>query len=227
MCACAMGSQAPPDAAGTRWWRLPACTSVSGMRFLRALDESADGDAVANISLRVADRVGAEPTSGDCVAVAYDGSDASAAAAAFAARLASALGARLTVIHVLADPRSCSRPVLPMYRAVRRLVDAALDDERVDLRHVSAYRLPAAYLRHAVAEVRPALLVVPAPPRARWRTILRPSIGSLLLRNASCPIVVVPPGAVGPAKREMLLRGDQMVIRPGTVQSSSRAAREP
>jgi len=139
---------------------------------------------------------------GDCVAVAYDASGASAAAVA--AQLASAVAGCLTVIHVLADPRSGSRPVLPMHRAVREHVDAALDGEEIDLRHVSAYRLPAAHLAQAVAEVRPALLVVPAPPRANWRTVLRPSISAQLLRRASLPIVVVPRGAVVRAKRATL-----------------------
>jgi nucleotide-binding universal stress UspA family protein len=174
------------------------------MRFPSEVHESTDGRAVAHIAGRVADRVGAEGTKRDCVAMAYDGSDAAAVAAGFAARLASALGARLTVIHVLADPRSCSRPVLPMQRAVRELVDAALEGEEVDLRHVSAYRLPAVHLARAVDEVRPALLVVPAPARASWRTVLRRSIAAQLLRRSSQPIVVVAPRAVVPTKRAAL-----------------------
>lgn len=177
---------------------------VDRMHFLGEIDQSDDGDAVPNIALRVAHGVRAEPTIGDCVAVAYDGTGASAAAAAFAARLAFALGARLSVIHVLSDPYSDSRPALPMRRAVGELVDAALEGEEVDLRHVSAHRFPAVHILHTVAEVRPALLVVPAPPRARWRTVFRPSISDLLLRSGAHPIVVVPRGAVVPVKRATL-----------------------
>lgn len=191
-----MGSQAPTYAVGAQWLRRPAGAMVNRMRLHYEVDESTDGRAVAHIAVRVADLVSAEPTQRDCIAVAYDGSGESAAAAAFAARLASALGTRLTVIHVLSDPRSCSRPVLPVYRAVRELVDAALQGERIGLRHVSAYRLPAVHLVHIIAEVRPALLVVPAPPRASWRTLLRRSLGARLLRTVSQPIVVVPRPAI-------------------------------
>ncbi len=189
--ACAMGSEASTDGVGARWLRRPACAMVNGMQSTCEVDESTDRCAVAHTAARVTAPVSAEPTQSDCIAVAYDGSGASAAAATFAARLASERRAGLTVIHVLADPRSCGRPVLPMHRAVREIVDAALPGERIDLRHVSAYRLPAAHLAHTIAAVGPALLVVPAPPRASWRTVLRRSIAAQVLRTASRPIVVV------------------------------------
>lgn len=91
-----------------------------------------------------------------------------------------------------------------MHRALRELVDAALESERIDLRHVAAYRLPAVHLVHTIAEVRPALLVVPAPPRASWRIVLRRSIGARLLRTVSQPIVVVPRPAIVPMTRATL-----------------------
>lgn len=142
---------------------------------------------------------GMAPPIGDRVAVAYETSGTSAGAAAVAARLATAIDGCLTVIHVLADPRSCSRPVLPMHRAARDDVQAALDDEALVLRHVSAYRLPAVHLAQTVAEVKPALLVV-AAPRASWRNLLRRSVSSQLLRRASCSVVLVPHGAAISAK---------------------------
>ena len=143
---------------------------------------------------------GAVPPIGDRVAVAYESSGTSAGAAAVAAYLATAIEEYLTVIHVLADPRSCSRPVLAMHRAARDDVEAALDDEALVLRHVSAYRLPAVHLARTVAEVEPALLVV-AAPRGSWRDRLRRSVSSQLLRSASCPVVLVPHGAAIRAKR--------------------------
>ena len=143
---------------------------------------------------------GAPPPIGDRVAVAYETSGTSAGAAAVAARLATAIEGCLTVIHVLADPRACARPVLPMHRAARDDVHAALDDEAPALRHVSAYRLPAVHLARTVAELDPALLVV-AAPRASWRNPLRRSVASQLLRRASCPVVLVPRGAAVSARR--------------------------
>lgn len=199
-----MDSETPENEVGARWLRRTACTIVNRMHLPSEVDESTDGRTVAHIAARVADRVVTGPAKRDRIAVAYDGSDAAAAAAVFTARLASALGARLTVIHVLADPRSCSHPVLPMQRAVRKLVDAGLEGEEVDVCHVSAYRQPAVHLARTVAEVRPALLVVPAPAQASWRTVLRPSVGAQLLRRTSQPIVVVPPRTVLPAKRVAL-----------------------
>ena len=143
---------------------------------------------------------GAAPPIGDRVAVAYESSGTSAGAAAVAARLATAIEGQLTVIHVLADSRSSSRPVLTMHRGARHDVEAALDDEALVLRHVSAYRLPAVHLARTVAEVKPALLVV-AAPRASWRNLFRRSVSSQLLRRASCPVVLVPHGAAIRAKR--------------------------
>jgi|GEM_PF-6877468 len=139
---------------------------------------------------------GMAPPTGDRVAVAYETSGASAVAA----RLATAIDGSLTVIHVLADPRSSSRPVPPMHRGARDDVEAALEDDALVLRHVSAYRLPAVHLAQTVAEVKPALLVV-AAPGASWRNLLRRSVGSQLLRRASCPVVLVPHGAAISAKR--------------------------
>jgi nucleotide-binding universal stress UspA family protein len=147
---------------------------------------------------------GAAPPTSDCVAVAFDTSRASGRAAAVAARLASKLEGCLTVIHVLADPRSYSQLVLPMHRAVRGVVEAALDGVELDLRHVSAYRLPVADLAQTVADVQPELLVVAAPPRTNWQNLGRPSLSAQLLRRASCPVVVVPEGADVHAKRTTL-----------------------
>lgn len=143
---------------------------------------------------------GTAPAIDDPVAVAYETSGASAGAAAVAAHLATALGSWLTVIHVLADPRSYTRPVLPMHRAARDDVQSAVDGEALALRHVSAYRLPAVHLARTVADVKPALLVV-AAPRASWRDRFRPSVGARLLRRASCPVVLVPHGAAIRAKQ--------------------------
>ena len=147
---------------------------------------------------------GAAPPIGDGVAVAHE-TGASTGAATVAARLASALDASLTVIHVLADPRSYTRPALPMYHAVRRGLAAADDGDELDVRHVGAYRLPAAHLAHTVAEVRPALVVVAAPRQATWRHRLRPSVSAQLLRRARCPVVVVPEGAAVRASKPMLV----------------------
>ncbi len=133
---------------------------------------------------------GAASPTGSGVAVAYETLDASAGAVAVAAHLASALEERLTVIHVLPDPRSYTRPVLPMQDDVRSVVEDALDGEALELRHVFAYRLPAGHLAQTVAQAQPALLVVAAPQRG-WRSLFRPSAGARLLRSASCPVVVV------------------------------------
>ena len=137
---------------------------------------------------------GAASPIGERIAVAHETSDTSAGAAAVAARLATSLEASLTVIHVLADPRRHARPVLPMHRAARDDVEAALAGEALALRHVSAYRLPAVHLARTVAEVAPALLVVPtARPRRRDR--FRPPVSAQVLRRASCPVVLVPRAA--------------------------------
>lgn len=137
---------------------------------------------------------GAPPPTGNCVAVTYDTSRASESAADVAARLASALDGSLTVVHVLPDPRSHPRPVLPMHDDVRSVVENALDGEELDLRHVFAYRLPAAHLAQTGAQLQPAFLAVAAPKRG-WRSLLRPSAGARLLRRAACPVVVVPQAA--------------------------------
>jgi nucleotide-binding universal stress UspA family protein len=142
---------------------------------------------------------GAAPPTDNRVAVTYDTSGASESAAAVAARLASALKGSLTVIHVLPDPRSYTRPVLPMHDDVRSVVEAALDGEELDLRHVFAYRLPAVHLAQTVAQLQPAFLAVAAPKRG-WRSLFRPSIGARLLRSASCPVVVVPDGVAARSK---------------------------
>ena len=139
------------------------------------------------------------------MAVAYE-TGASAGAASVGARLASALEGFLTVIHVLPDPRAYTRPALPMYHAVRNGLAAAVDGDVLDVRHVWAYRLPAAHLAHTVAEVQPALLVVAAPRQATWRTLLRPSVSARLLRRAGCPVVVVPEGAAVRASKPTLVR---------------------
>ncbi|MDP1846663.1 MAG: universal stress protein [Solirubrobacteraceae bacterium] len=147
---------------------------------------------------------GAASPTGDGVAVAYDSLAASGSAAAVAAHLASALEEPLTVVHVLPDPRSSTRPVLPMHDDVRRVVDDALDGEELDLRHVFAYRLPAAHLAQTVAQVQPALLAVAAPRRG-WRSLVRPSAGARLLRRASSPVVVVAEGAAVRSRRTALV----------------------
>lgn len=134
-------------------------------------------------------------TTGDCVAVAYDTSRASGRAAAVAAQLASALDGCLTVIHVLPDPRSYTRSVLAMHRDVHGVVEDTLYSEELDLRHVSAYRLPTGHLATTVAEVQPTLLAVAAPTRAGWRSLFGPSLAARLIRSASCPVVLVPEGA--------------------------------
>jgi nucleotide-binding universal stress UspA family protein len=129
------------------------------------------------------------------VAVAYDTSPASGGAAAVAAQLASELDDRLTVIHVLPDPRSYTRSVLAMHRYARGLVEDTLSGEELDLRHVSAYRLPTGDLAQTVGEVQPSLLAVAAPARASRRSLLRPSLAARLIRSAACPVVLVPEGA--------------------------------
>lgn len=140
---------------------------------------------------------------GDHVAVAHEGSAISAGAMAVAARMATAIEGRLTVIHVLADPRSYSRPVLPMQRGARDDVEAALDDDALSVRHVSAYRLPAVHLARVVATAQPALLVV-AASCASMRDPFRPPVSSQLLRRASCPVVLVPHGALVRAEQSTL-----------------------
>ena len=143
---------------------------------------------------------GAALPSGDGVAVAYDTFAASAGAVSVAAHLASTLGASLTVVHVLPDPRFSTRPVLPMHRDVRAIVESTEEGEALDLRHVFAYRLPAAQLVQTVAQLQPALLAVAAPRRG-WRSLFRSPAGVRLLRSASCPVVVVPTGPTGAAVR--------------------------
>jgi nucleotide-binding universal stress UspA family protein len=146
--------------------------------------------AQADCPVMVVPRGAAAPAGGRVAAV-YDTFAESAGAAA---RLASALDASLTVIHVLPDPRAYTRPVLPMHRDVRSVVESALDGEALELGHVFAYRLPAAHLAQTVARLEPALLAVAVPMRG-WRRRLGRSVGARLLRDASCPVVVVAEGA--------------------------------
>jgi nucleotide-binding universal stress UspA family protein len=134
---------------------------------------------------------GAASPTGNCVAVTSDTSGACEGAAAVAAQFAAALEGRLTVVHVLPDPRSYARSVLPMHRDMAGVVANAVDGEKLDLRHVFAYRLPAAHVAQTVAQLQPALLAVAAPKRG-WRSLLRRSVGARLLRGARCPVVLVP-----------------------------------
>jgi nucleotide-binding universal stress UspA family protein len=149
--------------------------------------------AQADCPVLVVPRGAAAPTGGP-VAVAYDTFADSAGAAAAAARLASALEAPLTVIHVLPDPRAYTRPVLPMHRDVSSVVESALDGEELELGHVFAYRLPVGHLAQTVAQLEPALLAVAVPTRG-WRRRFGRSVGARLLREAACPVVVVAEGA--------------------------------
>ncbi len=137
---------------------------------------------------------------GHGVALAFETPAVSGGAPAVAAQLASQLDAGMTVIHVLANPRSYPEPVVPMQRAARAAIGGAVSIDHLDIRHATAYRNPAADLGRTITEIEPALLVVGAAGRPSWRDLLWPSLAAQLVRGATRPVVVVPVGAKLPAE---------------------------
>lgn len=146
-----------------------------------------------------------EPPTGGPVAVAFETTAVSDDAARVAAELALRFDTRLAVIHLLANPRSYPAPDLAMQRAARSAVDSAVSADDLEVAHATTYRRPAGALDHRIEAIEPAMLVVGAARRPRWRELLRPSVAAELLRRATHPVVVVPTGAelrpVGPSQR--------------------------
>ena len=157
-------------------------------------------DAVVPVVVVPADPA---PLTGGPTAVTFETTAVSDDAARVAAQLALRLDTRLTVIHLLANPRSYPEPVLAMQRAARSAIDGAVPADDLDLEHVAAYRRPEGALVRALDGIDPALLVVGTTRRPRWRELLRPSLAAELLRRATRPIVVVPVGATLPEARRL------------------------
>ena len=132
---------------------------------------------------------------GDGVAVAFETPAISNDAAAVAAQFSLRLDAGMTVIHVLANPRSYPEPVVPMQRAARAAIVASVPSDELDIGHATAYRSPAGDLACTLTEIEPAVLVVGATRRPNWRNLLRQSVAVQLVRRAAHPVVVVPVGA--------------------------------
>jgi nucleotide-binding universal stress UspA family protein len=138
---------------------------------------------------------GATPAVDGDVALALEAGRPPTGAAAAAAWLALQLGAGITVVHVLASPRAVTEPVLPMQRAARAAIDAAVPTGELDVRHVTAYERPAADLARTLRQLDAAVAVVDAPRRHGWRRLLRPGLSDRVGRARASPVMIVPEGA--------------------------------
>jgi nucleotide-binding universal stress UspA family protein len=122
------------------------------------------------------------------IVVGVDGSAESAAAAEFAAEEARLRGAALTAIHAATTPITASDV----------LVTGALDparDARINVERHSVSARPAEALINASTHA--SIVVVGTRGRGGVRGVRLGSTSQALLRHAHCPVVVVPPAAIG------------------------------
>lgn len=127
----------------------------------------------------------------DRIVLAYDLSDAGRAAAARAAHLASRLDATISVLFLLPRRRRRAYPRWHLERAAGRDIRmATAHGHRVDVEFSRQEGRPARELARAVAQLKPALVVVGAdvrPARCRWH----PAAAKDVLRRGRHPVVLV------------------------------------
>lgn len=127
----------------------------------------------------------------DRIVLAYDGSDPARSAAAAAADLAWRLDATISVVLPIAERRRYAYPKWHVERRAGRDIRAAAGDG-IDVEYVRRVGRPARELARAVAELKPAFVVVGADrPSAWWG--LRRSVARGVLRRTRHPVVHVTP----------------------------------
>ena len=144
----------------------------------------------------------------DTIAVAYDRSDEAKAALLAATAIAPALGARLRVVEVL-DPRWMGTPALmagPAYKSAAPEVEQPAREHLDDV--VAA--LPAYMTAEAVVIIgdpegelaaeteRVDLMIAGSRGYGPHRAVVLGSVSGRLVREASCPVLVVPRGIETP-----------------------------
>jgi nucleotide-binding universal stress UspA family protein len=118
------------------------------------------------------------------VVCGVDGSQASQAALGVATRIADDLRTRLTLVSVCANGTESSE--------WGSAVELPAPD---DVERLTASGEPAEVLTRAASERNAALLIVGSRGRGLMRAALLGSVSAAAIRLASCPVVVVPPGA--------------------------------
>lgn len=127
----------------------------------------------------------------DRIVLAYDLSEAGREAAARAAHLASSLDATICVVFPLARRRRRAYPRWHLERAASRDIrTATADGQRVDIEFSRRIGRPAKELARAVAQLKPALVVVGSDARPGWRG-WRPAMAKDVLRRGRHPVVLV------------------------------------
>lgn len=128
----------------------------------------------------------------DRIVLAYDGSDpARSAAATTAADLAWRLDATISVVLPIAERRRYAHPKWHVERRAARDIRAAGGDG-IDVDFVRRVGRPARELARAVAELKPAFVVVGEDRPSAWSG-LRRSLGRDVLRRTRHPVVHVTP----------------------------------
>lgn len=128
----------------------------------------------------------------DRIVLAYDLSEAGREAAARAAHLASSLDATIHVVFPLARRRRRAYPRWHLERSASRDIrTATADGERLDVEFSRRVGRPAKELARAVAQLKPALVVVGADPAPAWRR-RHPAVARDVLRRGRHPVVLVP-----------------------------------
>lgn len=127
----------------------------------------------------------------DRIVLAYDRSDAGRAAAARAAQLAWLLDATISVVFLLPRRRRRAYPRWHLERVASRDIRmATAHGHRVDVEFSRQVGRPAKELARAVAQLKPALVVVGADVRPAWCR-WHPAAARDVLRRGRHPVVVV------------------------------------
>ena len=127
----------------------------------------------------------------DRIVLAYDLSEAGREAAARAAHLASRLEATICVVFPLARRRRRAYPRWHIERVASRDIRTATPHgHRVDVEFTRRVGRPAKELARAVAQLKPALVVVGADVRPGWRG-WHPAVATDVLRRGRHPVVLV------------------------------------
>jgi nucleotide-binding universal stress UspA family protein len=127
----------------------------------------------------------------DRIVLAFDRSEAGREAAARAAHLASSLDATIHVVLPLARRRRRAYPRWHLERAAGRDIrTATAHGRRIDVEFSRRVGCPAKELARAVAQLKPALVVVGADVRPGWRG-WHPAVAKDVLRRGRHPVVLV------------------------------------